>query len=163
VEPLTIFGTQLVFSILVWSLLAKWFAIPKLSLVKWETAVLILIIPHMFRHIGLSFLVPGIPVEPLPNLFALPTAYGDFISAILAIITMIAIRNHRSFAVPLIWVFNTFGTLDLLKALSNPDVVPLLGGTWYIPTMLVPLLLVSHALIYVWLFKPRTKVLEDIS
>ena len=156
-EPLIIFGTQVTFSLLVWSLLARWFALPQLAKLSRSDALVILMVPHMFRHIGLSFMVPGLPVEVLPDFFALPAAFGDLLAAILAILAMMAVRGGRSFAIPLVWIFNILGTVDLLKALSNPDIVPLLGGTWYIPTMLVPLLLVTHVIIFIFLLtKPKS-------
>ncbi len=50
----------------------------------------------------------------------------------------------ESIAVALVWLFNVVGTVDLANALRHVDVVPRFAATWYIPTMLVPLLLVTH-------------------
>ncbi len=74
-------------------------------------------------------------------------------AAILAILAMIALRSGAKGAIALVWVFNIVGTIDLMKALSNPDSVPLLGATWYIPTFWVPLLLVTHFMIFARLLK----------
>jgi len=50
-----------------------------------------------------------------------------------------------------VWVFNVWGTLDLLNAVSRgllytPDGA--LGATVWIPSILAPLLLVTHAAIF---------------
>jgi hypothetical protein len=85
----------------------------------------------------------------LPESFALLTAWGDFVSSILAIFALFALRHRWGSAIALIWVFNIVGFVDLVKALSQAEVVSLLEGTWYIPTFLVPLLLVSHVMIFI--------------
>ena len=145
-QPLEIFATQLLFSLLVYSLLARWIIVPKLAPMKQNDRLFWLVLPHTSRHIGLSFLVPGLTAGELRDGFAMPTAYGDFITAILALVSLLLLKRESRLAIPLVWVTTLFGTADLLKALSNPDMVPILGTTWYIPTMWVPLLLVSHFL-----------------
>lgn len=123
---------------------------------NWDKALFWLILPHTFRHVGMVFLVPGLSSGELPDNFATPTAYGDLISAVLAIISIILLRARKFGAVPLIWVFNIVGTLDLVLALSHAEAVPMLGATWYIPTMFVPLLLVTHAMIFMRLLKRKS-------
>ena len=39
------------------------------------------------------------------------------------------------------------------SALSQAEVIPQLGITWYIPTFIVPVLLVSHVMIFARLLK----------
>ena len=54
--------------------------------------------------------------------------------------------------------FNVVGTLDLLNALYlgiRYRVPPHLGSAWYIPTVAVPALLVSHAMIFARLARRR--------
>ena len=145
-QPLEVFAAQLLFSLLVYSVLARWIVVPNLASMKQNDRLFWLVLPHTSRHIGLSFLVPGLTAGELRDSFAMPTAYGDFITAILALISLFLLKRESRLAVPVIWITTLFGTADLLKALSNPDMVPLLGTTWYIPTMWVPLLLVSHFL-----------------
>ncbi len=99
------------------------------------------------------FLVPGIAAQPLPDSFAIPAAYGDLISALLALLALIALRTGRTWALVLVWIFNIVGTVDLLYALSHADAVPDLGAAWYIPTFWVPLLLVAHFMIFVRLIR----------
>ena len=143
-----IFGLQLIYSLLVFGLLAKWLVVPFLAKKTLYEALFWLILPHAFRHIGMVFLVPGVVSESLGSVFSNPTAYGDLISAFLALLIMYLIKSKKLNSVYIIWVFNIFGFADLVLALSNADAIPYLNAAWYIPTMLVPLLLVSHVMIF---------------
>jgi len=115
---------------------------------------------HGFRFLGLAFVVPGVVSPELPAAFAQPAAYGDLISAILALLAL-AILGTRAGTV-VAWVFNTFGTADLLFAfyqggrISLPDTQGLLGAGYFILTAFVPLLLITHGLAFRILL--RTKV-----
>ncbi len=154
-DTLTIFLTQLILSITVFSFIAKWYVSPWLSGKLLNESLMILIFPHAFRHVGLSFLVPGLVDESLPNQFAFMTAYGDFISGLLALVAIVFLRKGWAYAISLVWVFNVIGLLDLLNALRQADAVPFLHTTWYIPTFWVPILLVTHVMIFSLLLKKR--------
>jgi hypothetical protein len=143
-----IFGLQFVFSVIVYALIARWFVSPWLANREIGVALVILVLPHMFRHVGLSFLVPNLNAGPLPETFAPAAAYGDLLSAVLAIAAIIALRSGLRIRYAIVWIFNIFGTADLLNALRQADALQYFGATWFIPTMLVPLLLVSHFLIF---------------
>lgn len=104
---------------------------------------------------GMVFLVPGVIYEPLPDDFAIPAALGDLAAGLLAIFAMLALRSRWAFAIPAVWLFNLIGTVDLLNALSHFDVAPSLGAAWFIPTLFVPLLLVTHYMIFVRLLRRR--------
>ena len=149
----TIFLTQFILSIIVFTLLLRWIAIPWLDKQTTETAIFWLALPHTFRHIGLVFLVPQVQVSALPSAFAIPAAYGDLSAGILALLTMIAIKSSWRFAIPLAWIFNIVGFIDLLNALRQTDVVEYFGTGWYIPTFIVPLLLVTHVLMLIRLIR----------
>src|SRR5580700_7691276 len=43
---------------------------------------------HAFRYLGLAFVVPGVVSPELPAAFAQPVAYGDFITAVLALLAV---------------------------------------------------------------------------
>lgn len=91
--------------------------------------------------------------------FAYTAAYGDLISGLLALPAIIIIRKGWSMAIPLIRIFNIVGTVDLLNALRHAELVPDLGATRYIPTFFTPLLLVTHAMIFMRLLKYESKKL----
>jgi hypothetical protein len=142
-----IFFLQFSLSLLVFGLLARWLLAPWLAQQSVPQAIFWLIIPHAFRHIGMVFLVPGM-VASLPQNFALVAAYGDLAAGLLAILALIALRSGWKTALLFVWVFNLAGTIDLFNALSHMEVISSLGAAWYIPTMLVPLLLITHFMIF---------------
>jgi hypothetical protein len=98
----------------------------------------------------------------LPAGFAVPAAYGDFIAGILAIVATIALVNRTSWAAQGVWLFNMWGTADLLLAFYQGRQVGIqpgmLGAAFFIVTALVPPLLVTHVLIFRLLFRsPRSQ------
>jgi len=143
-----IFGLQFVLSLLAWGVIVGLLASPWLAKKPLHEALVWLSLPHAFRHIGMVFLVPGVVDQPLPAGFANPAAYGDLVTGLLALSAIIALRSRWSFALALVWIFNVVGTVDLANALRHVDVAPKFGAAWYIPTMLVPLLLVTHFLMF---------------
>ena len=153
-SPQAIFGLQFVLSLLVFALLARWLLAPWLARQTRREALFWLTLPHAFRYIGLVFLVPGVVAQPLPSDFANPAAYGDLLTSILALLALVALRTGWKGAIATVWLFNIVGTVDLLNALRHLDIVPNLGAAWYIPTFFVPLLLVTHVMIFVRLLKP---------
>lgn len=152
-----ILTSGMTFGIINYGLIAKWYIIPALDKYPRSTALLPLILLHCFRYFGLSFLLPGVVSADISPAFAVPTAYGDFITSILALIAVIALRGHWSVAIPLVWVFNVVGTLDLMNALPQGLLnihAGQLGGAYIIPSLIVPALFVSHFLVFRLLVKP---------
>ena len=158
-----IFQLQFLSSLLVIGLLARWLLSPILANLSQREALFWLTIPHAFRYIGMAFLVPGVVAQPLPDYFAIPAAYGDLLTAVLALLALIALRTGLAGAVITVWIFNLVGTIDLLNALRHQEVALYFGSTWYIPTMLVPLLLVTHFMIFIRLLKPAPVVKSESS
>src|SRR5258707_7371850 len=107
---------------------------------------------HGSRFLGLAFVVPGVVSPELPATFAQPVAYGDFITAILALLALATLGSRTGTV--LTWVFNTFGTADLLFAfylgnrISLADTPGLLGAGYFILAAYVPLLLITHGLTF---------------
>jgi hypothetical protein len=115
---------------------------------------------HGFRFLGLVFVVPGVVSPELPAAFAQPVAYGDLITAFLALLALATLGTPAGTVVT--WVFNSFGMADLLFAfyqgsrISLPDTQGLLGAGYFILTAYVPLLFITHGLAFRLLL--RTKV-----
>jgi hypothetical protein len=76
-EPINIFGLQFAMSLIVFALIARWYAAPWLAEKPAAIALTILILPHAFRHIGLSFLLPNLNSGAMPDFFAGTAGYGD--------------------------------------------------------------------------------------
>jgi hypothetical protein len=140
-------------SVVVFALLAKWELAPRLAKLSPQRALFWLTVPHAFRHIGLVFLVPGVIYQPLPESFDAAAAYGDLAAGVLALCALIALRSRWAIAIPAVWALTVVGTVDLANALWQADAIPNFGAAWYIPTFLVPLLLVTHYMSFVRLVR----------
>jgi len=152
------FGLSILMSLVSSTVIAVVLAWPWLRAGDGRHALIWLVMPHMFlRFIGISFLVPGVVSESLPKTWAAPAGYGDFLAGILAIIATVAMAETAAWAMPAVWVFNIWGTTDLLFAFYKGARVRLepgsLGAAFYIVTAIVPPLLVSHALIFALLLR----------
>ncbi|MCH7878548.1 MAG: hypothetical protein IH914_04445 [candidate division Zixibacteria bacterium] len=150
-----IFGLQFLLSIIVWSLIAKWLLAPWLGTKPTHEALFWLAIPHAFRYIGMVFLVPGVVSSEMPSTFATLAGYGDLSTGVIAMLALIALRYKWVGALALVWIFNIVGTVDLLNALPRQAAVPYFEAAWYIPTFLVPLLLVTHVMIFARLLRKK--------
>jgi hypothetical protein len=148
-----IFVLQFVLSLLVAGLLARWYAAPWLADKPLEAALMVLLLPHAFRHVGLAFIVPALNQPGMPVDFAVAAAYGDLLSGILALVALIALKGRWAMAIPLVWVFNIVGAVDLANALRQDAAILHMGATWFIPTFLVPVLLVTHFMVFARLIK----------
>jgi hypothetical protein len=96
--------------------------------------------------------VLGVVSPELPAAFAQPVAYGDLTVAILALLALATLGIRAGKVVT--WAFNTFGTADLLFAfylagrIALPTTPALLGAGYFILTAYVPLLLITHGLVF---------------
>ncbi|MEE9380003.1 MAG: hypothetical protein V3V03_01230 [Hyphomonadaceae bacterium] len=157
----TIFFVQISMSVLIFTLIYRWYVSPWLADKPRNEALQILLLPHAFRHVGLFFLVPAFVTSDLSPSFANITAYGDLATAVLAIVALLALRAKFAFALPLVWLVNLVGTVDLIKALSEAENITHLGVVSFVPTFIVPLLLVSHVVIFTRLLRKNTEPSTD--
>ena len=143
-----LFGLSILMNFVASGILTKLYILPRLRVMNREEALLPLVAPHMFRFVGLSFLVPGVVSTSLSTDFARPAAYGDLAAALLAVIAVLALSARASWALPIVWIFNLWGTIDLLYAIYQGQIgvridPGSLGAAFYIPTVVVPPLLVT--------------------
>jgi hypothetical protein len=157
VDSFQIFGFQMTLSLIVYWLLAKWYVTPLLDRLPLHDALIALIFPHALRHLGLIALVPVVVDPNFPREWSVPLAYGDLVAVVLAIACLIALHSRASFAILLVWIFNIVGFLDFLFVIGQGmrlDVTRFqFGAFWYIPTFWVPVLIVSHILIFRFLLR----------
>ena len=154
-----LFGLSILMSFLAYGIVTKLYIWSRLRVMRREDALLPLVVPHTFRFIGLSFLIPGVVSPGLSPAFAVPVAYGDLVAAILAGVSTLALSTRASWAIPIVWVFNVWGAVDLLHAIYLGQIgvrvsPESLGAAFYIPTVAVPALLVMHGLMF-WLLLRR--------
>ena len=148
---LAIFGICVGLSFVVWGIIAAQYLWPALRGQPRARALRPLLLFHSFRFIGLAFLVPGVVSPDLPGAFAHPAAYGDLIAAILALLALAGLQS--GLGTGLVWVFNLWGSADLFYAFYQGAIgvgiePGQLGAAYFIPTVVVPLLLITHGLVF---------------
>jgi hypothetical protein len=157
VQPQLSFFASVAFGFIAWGVVTARYIWPELRHKRQDEALRPVLILHSFRFLGLAFLVPGVVSADLPVAFAQPTAYGDIIAATLALLTLLLLP--RSAGVLLAWLFNIWGTADLLNAFYQGNAAGLLAGqlgaAYFIPTFFVPLLLITHGLAFRILLQPQ--------
>jgi hypothetical protein len=162
-----VLGLSVLFSFIAWGMVARLYVWPRLASASTRGALMALIAPHLFRFVGLSFFVPGVVASALPQAFAREAAIGDLIAMLLAMVATLALAAELPWAAVLVWVFNLWGTADLVNALVQGPLqlgssgVGALGADFFIPTLLVPGLLTSHALIFRLLTRRAKHHLEN--
>jgi len=158
-----IFGLQTTATLVTYSLAARWYVWPRLARLPRPDALLPLLLIHTLRTLGLVIITPGVTDPDIPQSFSVPLAYGDLVAAGLAFAAIAALRLRWQIAIPLVWLFNLEGSLDLVNAAVQGIAADAtrydLGAAWFIPTYFVPLLWVSHALVFIVLLRraPATK------
>jgi hypothetical protein len=151
-----IFGSSVLMSFVASGLVTGLYLLPALEAMATKEALAALVVFHTYRFIGLAFLVPGVVSEDLPPEFARPAAYGDLIAAILAVLATVMLRRDVVGALAVTWLFNIWGTGDLVNAMFQgtrriaAGGRSALGAAFFIPTVIVPALLITHGLIF-WL------------
>ena len=147
-----LFAVSSAFGLAVWGAVAWHYVWPALRERPSPENLKPILLLHGFRFLGLAFVVPGVVSPELPTTFAQPIAYGDLISAILALLALATLETRAGTVVT--WVFNTFGMADLLFAfylgsrISLPETPGLLGAGYFILTAYVPLLFLTHGLAF---------------
>jgi hypothetical protein len=101
---------------IVFGLIGRWYLWPALRNRDPQSALTPLLLYACLRVNGLMFLMPGLVAPSLPSRFAVPTAWGDVLAAVLALVALSALRNDMRIALSLVWVFNIEGILDLAYA-----------------------------------------------
>lgn len=156
--PQALFGISVILSFISWGIIARRYIWPALRRVPRAEALRPLLLLHTFRFVGLAFLIPGVVSPDLPVAFAGPAAYGDLGTSILALLAFATLDSRLG--IILVWAFNILGSADLLYAFYQGNQVGLgsapglQGAAYFIPTVLVPLLLVTHLLVFLLLLKP---------
>jgi hypothetical protein len=137
---------------------ARLYLLPLIPRVRAQQILIPILLLHSTRHLGMMFLTRGATYPGLPSQFAYPAAFGDLITAILALIAIPFVLRGSVFAKPLVWFFNVFGTIDLLDAITLATIynAPVaMGPAYWIPAFWVPLLLVTHYVTFVVLVRRR--------
>jgi len=144
------FFVSIAFSLTAWGIVTARYIWPQLRLHQQAEALQPVLILHSFRFIGLAFLIPGVVSPDLPPAFAHWAAFGDIIAAILALLSLLLL--HSGVGIAVAWIFNLWGSIDILNAFYQANHAGLLAGqlgaAYFLPTLIVPLLLITHGLVF---------------
>lgn len=158
-KPIVLFGIQFTLSLVAYALIALWYIAPRLSGLPRQRALIPLLWVHAFRVVGGTILAPGAVGPGVPMEFRRMVGYGDLATALLALVTLIALRAHFTRAIALVWLCVVVGMLDTVNAIIQSMrfnvFTHTLGVNWVIVTTYVPALLVSSALIFMQLLGPN--------
>jgi hypothetical protein len=157
------FFVSITFSLIAWGFVAARYIWPEVRFRQRAEALRPLLILHSFRFLGLAFLIPGVVSPDLPSAFAHSAAYGDVIAAMLASLSLLLLPSRAGVASA--WIFNVWGTADLFNAFYQANHAGLLAGqlgaTYFIPTLIVPLLLITHGLSFRILLKRENEPITN--
>jgi hypothetical protein len=158
-----IFRIHLATGLIAWGLYVGIFWYPKLIAGGRRHALRRIAMLHAFRFEGLLFLMPAFVGNGLPAAFAVPAAYGDFTTGMLAIASIVTFRWERVSLV-LTVLYTIIGVADIVNnvyrvvALGIDHHTELLGVAYVIVVLYVPVLLITHG-ITAWLcLKPAEPV-----
>jgi hypothetical protein len=147
-QQMILFFVSIAFSLTVWNVVMARYIWPDLRNRTPVDALRPILMLHSFRFIELAFLVPGVASPDLPKVFAHAAAYGDLIAAILALISLLLLPSAAGVGVA--WIFNILGSADLLNAFFQANrgglLAGQLGAAYFLPTLIVPLLMITHVL-----------------
>lgn len=156
-----IVAIQFAFAITALGLAAGWYALPALRRLPLRSALPPLLLVHLVRPISMWLLAPGAIVKPtIPESFATQTAYGDILSAMLALGAAVLVRREAKGALAAAWVFSVVGFADVVKnvlvglATQAPTHM---GAMAFVPAYGVPVIIVSHLLIFKLLLDARKR------
>jgi hypothetical protein len=144
--------------------LARIYVWPQLLSLPRNNALRILASLHAFRFFGMNLMVIGFVSPKLSSAVVSQIAWGDFLAAVLALLSIAALTRRWTSAIPIVWIFNLWGAADLLnayyKGVTQVADIGLFGAGIYIPALFVPILLITHTLAFLLLAK-RGDVVEQ--
>ena len=163
-----IFQAQLILGYVACGLVFGTYILPKLKSMDSFNAHRVIATIHSFRFFGLVFMLPGIVGPGLPAGFATYAAYGDFVTGVLAILSLLTARIR-----PVFWTFvvafNVVGIGDLFVAYYHamqfglPLVAGQLGLMYIITILYVPMLMITHWAALYRLVRPQPKAVPRLA
>ncbi len=131
-DTFVVFNVQFTLSFVLLALAFRWYALPRLRAMPPAQALTLALFPGATRFMGLMFLVPSV-TPGMPSGFAVPAAYGDTLSALIALAALVASRSGSSAGRPLAWLYVVVGGADLAYGLFlgfQHHLWDHLGGAW---------------------------------
>lgn len=149
--PLIVLAVQCTFSLIIFYLLSKWYLIPRITKSNQYEVLAILLIVNVFRYLPLSLYMPGQVSPDFPEHVKEIVAHGDFVSGVLAFISLLLLKSKNKLAIPFVWIFSIVSILDMILALyfaMSEKVYELpLGVNYFTVAVYVPMLMVAQVII----------------
>ena len=131
-DTFIIFNLQFTLSFVLLALAARWYVMPRLRALPPAQALAIALFPGATRFMGTMFLVSSV-TPGMPAAFGVPAAYGDTLSALIALAAILANRAGSPAGRPLAWLYVVVGGADLAYGLFlgfQHQLWNHLGGAW---------------------------------
>jgi hypothetical protein len=157
VEPLVVFVLQFLWFLFAWSLIAYFVFWPWSAQLSPTARLSAWVAPQMFRVLGVGLLVPNLS-PGMPTEFAASTAAGDSLTALLAALAFIGLRNELPAAWGLAWACTVVGSIDLLVAFPHAaatGAISHMAAQWYVPVFAGPILVICHVACFILLVHGR--------
>jgi hypothetical protein len=157
VEPLVVFVSQFLWFLLAWSLITYFVLWPWSQRLSPMARLSVWVAPEMFRVLGVGLLVPNLS-PGMPAEFAVATAAGDSLTALLAALAFIGLRQGWPRARGLAWACTAVGSLDLLAAFphaATTGAISHMAAQWYVPVFAGPPLVICHVACLILLVRQR--------
>ncbi|MBX7059002.1 MAG: hypothetical protein K1X75_13130 [Leptospirales bacterium] len=157
-NPIIAFVSQFFWFSIVWTVVVLVWLAPAIRDSERTTQLKVWLTPQLFRVLGLGLTVENL-APALPQSFALPTAIGDSLTALLSLVAILLLHHRIRFSIGFAWACTLFGLLDLLIALPHAASIHAaryLHGQWFVPAVCVPLMLVCHVMALKALLKPKS-------
>jgi hypothetical protein len=156
-DPLAIFVMQFLWFLLAWSLITYFVLWPWSAQLSPDSRLSAFVAPEMFRVLGLGLLVPNLS-PGMPSEFAVATATGDALTALLAASAFLGLRRGWGAARGLAWACTLVGSLDLLVAFPHAaatGAIAHMAAQWYVPVFAGPPLVICHVACLILLVRGR--------
>jgi hypothetical protein len=152
-------GTQLA-SLVVYGLLAVWFAVPWLKSLDRRQALIAIAATHLFRYVTLITYSAQHGGYPISDVAAFEAVVGDVAGAVVALLCVGALHARWRIGIGLSWLLVAETLADFSVGIRRKNLEPLWGlasgTTWLILNFYVTLLIVSVPLL-IWQLAARRK------
>jgi hypothetical protein len=155
VEPLVLFIAQFLWFLFAWCLITCFVLWPWSARLSPNARLSVWVAPEMFRVLGVGLLVPNL-APGMPTEFAVSTATGDSLTALLAASAFTGLRRGWPLARALAWACTIVGTLDLLIAFphaASTGAISHMAAQWYVPVFAGPPLVICHVACFILLIR----------
>lgn len=145
-------------SLVVFAAAYAWLLKPMLPELNPRKVLIAILLLHSLRHLGLMFLTTGVTAPTMPTQFSVPAAAGDTLSAALALLAAFLLVRESRWAIPMTWTFSVVGVVDFAAAIALSRIFRAadhMGGSYWIPSFWVPMLIVGHWVVVVVLLQLR--------